>query len=165
MASKRAKATNKPTKFLEEPPALICPICRRIFNAPVISVQCGHTFCRPCIEPKEGSNSCPLDGIVCQSSSLVINKAVIGQIDDLSIYCCYGIVSRDGGLSYHRDPDGCPEVLKLGSREEHEGSCTYTHVRCPLGGEECGIIRARELDEHVLSCPNIPCPYTDFGKF
>ncbi|XP_003383841.1 PREDICTED: E3 ubiquitin-protein ligase TRAF7-like [Amphimedon queenslandica] len=161
MASKGAK--DKPTKFLEEPPALICPICRRVFTAPVISVQCGHTFCRPCIDPKEGSNSCPLDGIACESSSLVVNKAVIGQIDDLSIYCCYGIVSRDGGLSYERDPAGCPEVLKLGSREEHERSCTYAHVRCPLGGEECGIIRTRELDEHVLSCPNIPCPYTDFG--
>ena len=169
MATTGTTATrNKPTKFLEEPQALICPICRRVFTAPVISVKCGHTFCRSCIQPEESrsNKSCPLDGVICDSSQLlVVNKAVIGQIDDLSIYCCHGLLSRDGGLSYERDPSGCPEVLKLGGREEHERSCGYAHVKCPLGGEECGTIRTRELETHVMSCRNIPCPYNDFGNY
>lgn len=157
--------TRPATKFVDQPPALVCPICQRIFQDPVISIKCGHTFCRLCIETMVvNGNPCPLDDIICDSGQLVINRAVIGQIDDLLIYCCHGIVSHDSGLSYERDRMGCQEVIKLGQRERHEEACEYTILMCTLGGEQCGEIRKRELENHMESCSNIPCLYADFGE-
>ena len=153
---------SKPTKFVEEPSALVCPICQRIFRDPVISVKCGHTFCKLCIESTVHSgNPCPLDNTICDTNQLVINRAVMGQIDDLLIYCCYGLVSR--GLSYERDAGGCQEVVKLGQRHAHESVCGYAVVICLVGGEECGKIRKKDLEVHMLSCTHVPCPFSDFG--
>lgn len=88
----------KPTKFVEEPQALICPVCKKIFREPVISIKCGHTFCRICIEEMiRNGLTCPMDEQECDSGQLVLNRAVIGQIDDLQIYCSHGLVSNDGG--------------------------------------------------------------------
>ena len=155
----------KATKFVEEPPALICPICQRIFHEPVISIKCGHTFCRRCIESMAHSgNSCPIDNVTCDATQLVINRAVIGQIDDLFIYCCHGIISYDHGLIFEKDPNGCPEILKLGQRDKHESGCGYATVVCPVGGEECGMLRQKDLETHMSSCSRVPCPFSDFGE-
>ncbi len=122
----------KPTKFVDEPPALICPVCQKIFCEPVISVKCGHTFCRGCIEEviKNGL-TCPLDQQECDSSHLVLNRAVIGQIDDLQVHCCHGIHSLDGGKTYELDPSGCKEVLRFSARDEHERTCQFEVVGGP----------------------------------
>lgn len=152
-----------PTKFVDEPPALICPICQQIFQDPMISIKCGHTFCRLCTESMVQSDSpCPIDDIPCDSTQLVINRAVIGQIDDLLVYCRHGISSTDG-RSYVKDPDGCPEAVKLVHREAHESGCQYSKIVCPIGGEECGQLRKKDLDEHLGSCSRVPCPFSDFG--
>ena len=101
----------KPTKFVEEPQALLCPVCKRVFSEPVISIKCGHTFCRECIESmiRDGAR-CPIDEQECDSGQLVLNRAVMGQIDDLKIYCRHGLVSGDGGRTWDIDPNGCKEV-------------------------------------------------------
>lgn len=155
---------SKPTKFVEEPPALVCPICQQIFQEPVISVKCGHTFCRLCIESMVQTGApCPIDDIPCDSTQLVINRAVIGQIDDLMIHCCYGIVS-DGGRGYKIDPEGCQDVFKLSQRDAHENVCEYCKVTCPVGGDKCGLWRKKDLDHHLQNCSQIPCPFSDFGN-
>ena len=83
----------KPTKFVEEPPALVCPACKRVFREPVhrcILVKCVHTFCRGCIEEliraalhieeliREGG-TCPLDRQECDSAQLVLNWSSTGR--------------------------------------------------------------------------------------
>ena len=119
----------KPTKFVEEPQALICPVCKKIFREPVISIKCGHTFCRICIEEMiRNGLTCPMDEQECDSGQLVLNRAVIGQIDDLQIYCSHGLVSNDGGRTYEQDPLGCKEVIRFGRREEHESKCQFAKV-------------------------------------
>lgn len=71
----------KLTMFVTEPSALVCPVCQRVFSEPVISVKCGHTFCRGCIESMVLTGTlCPLDGVECDSKQLVLNKAVSGQV-------------------------------------------------------------------------------------
>ena len=156
----------KPTKFVEEPSALLCPVCKKIFKEPVISIKCGHTFCRTCIEELiSNGQKCPVDDQECDSSQLVLNRAVMGQIEDLYIYCCHGLVTTDEGETYEADPVGCKEVIRLGRREEHEGSCQYARVSCPVGGEVCGTLRKHQLESHMNACTRVPCPYSDFGMY
>jgi hypothetical protein len=39
------------------PAALRCPACSKIFADPLISINCGHTFCSGCV-----TGTCPADG-------------------------------------------------------------------------------------------------------
>ena len=112
----------KPIKFVEEPQALLCPVCSKVFSEPVISITCGHTFCRGCIEAmiRDGAR-CPIDEQECDSGQLVLNRAVMGQIEDLKIYCCHGLLSKNGGRTWETDPDGCKEVRRT------EKKCIHTH--------------------------------------
>ena len=155
----------KPTKFTEKPStSLCCPVCKSVFGEPVISVKCGHTFCKQCIIKLANENrNCPIDNILCDSSSLVPNKALEAQIDDLSIHCCHGIKSSDSGKTWEVDTEGCPEILKYGKREEHEITCKYQLVMCNYGGKLCEKIRQKDLDEHYQKCTKISCPFNEFG--
>jgi len=155
----------KPTKFIEKPSSsLCCPVCKSVFCEPVISVKCGHTFCKQCIIKLANDNgNCPIDNVLCDSSSLVPNKALEAQIDDLSIYCCHGVKSNDSGKTWEVDTEGCPEMLKYGNREEHESTCKYQLVMCSYGGKLCERIRQKNLDEHFKICSKIPCPFNEFG--
>lgn len=162
----------QPTKYVSEPSPLLCPVCKRVFSEPIISVKCGHTFCRECIEELIGSaRTCPLDGQVCDSGQLVLNRAIMGQLADLEIHCCYGLrtvaVVMDGGggeEEYEVDPEGCPEVIRIGQREQHEAGCKFAWVECPVGRGQCGPVRRMQLEQHMETCTKIPCPFADFGK-
>ena len=156
-------ASKQPTKYVSEPPPLLCPVCKCIFSEPIISVQCGHTFCRACIEELVGNGMpCPLDQQNCDSGQLVLNRAIMGQLADLQIYCCYGL--RPAGQdTYEKDPDGCPEVIRIGEREEHEGNCQFAWVECPVGHGLCEAVRRMQLEEHVKDCTMGQCPFADLG--
>ena len=153
----------KSTKFVEEPVALLCPVCKHVFRDPVISIKCGHTFCTSCIDSliKNGQN-CPVDDQNCDSGQLVVNRAVKEQINDLMIHCCHGVVYVEGVLVL--DQDGCKEVIRLGDRDTHESVCRFVKVECPIGGEICGLLRKHKLEEHMAVCSRVPCPYTQFGE-
>eukprot|EP00731_Ephydatia_muelleri_P036540 Em0274g5a len=104
-----------------------------------------------------------MDLLVCDSGQLVLNRAVMGQIEDLLIYCHNGLVSRDGGKSTEVDPSGCKRRIKLGSRDDHESKCEYSRVSCPVGGDLCGPLRQYQLEEHLLACTCVPCSFASFG--
>lgn len=153
----------QPTKYVSEPPPLLCPVCKNVFSEPIISVKCGHTFCRTCIEDLiRNAMTCPLDDQACDSGQLVLNRAIMGQLADLQIHCCYGLLAV--GNEYEVDPEGCPEVIRIGEREQHEGTCMFVWVECPVGRSLCGAVRRRMLEEHMETCRMIPCPFADFGE-
>lgn len=155
--------SDKPTKFVEEPAALLCPVCRRVLHNPVISIKCGHTFCTNCIESLIANDlKCPLDGQDCDTGQLVVNRAVKEQIGDLMIHCCHGVVCGEGG-ALELVKDGCQEVIRLGDRETHESSCKFAMMECPIGGPVCGVMRRYMLEEHMKTCNRMPCPYVEFG--
>lgn len=162
----------RPTKYVEERAPLLCPVCKRIFEEPIISVKCGHTFCRQCIEDLiSAGNRCPLDGHACDSGQLVLNLAIMGQLADLKIYCCHGLKPtsshthiESGCHEYERDPNGCPQEISMGQRKEHEDSCQFAWAECPIAGSACGPMRKKDLEKHMGVCSKIPCSFVDFGE-
>ena len=50
-----------------------CPICGRLYFEPVISIKCGHTFCKKCAF---SATHCPVDGNHCDTTQLVVNRFV-----------------------------------------------------------------------------------------
>lgn len=160
-----------PTKFISAASqALYCPMCENLFNDPVISTRCGHTFCRMCITENISSRGnvsnsvCPVDNIPFHRSDLVSNIALKGQIDDLEIHCQHGLTRVDSDDEFVLDEQGCNQAIKLGRRSEHEETCPFALVPCPNSANHCGKFRRRDLDGHLQTCPRYPCKYRNEGK-
>ncbi|XP_041376472.1 E3 ubiquitin-protein ligase TRAF7-like isoform X2 [Gigantopelta aegis] len=147
-----------PIKLTEEPNThLKCPVCLNLYSDPVINVRCGHTFCRKCAF---ATTKCPVDNTHCDTSQLVINRLVVGQIEDLLIHCQYGLKKNDG--EWILDPNGCQEVIELGKRQEHEGSCGFADVSCP-NSNLCRGIKKHNVENHLKNCQFVPCCNKDQG--
>ncbi|XP_033754301.1 E3 ubiquitin-protein ligase TRAF7-like isoform X2 [Pecten maximus] len=148
-----------PVLLVEEPsPHLKCTVCKHLYLDPVISVKCGHTFCRKCAFR---ITRCPIDSQPCDTTQLVVNRIVVGQIEDLLIHCRYGVTKTDGGFT--SDPSGCQEHIVIGKREEHEANCVYAPVPCPNNAGRCGRFRKSELDQHLEVCHFTPCGHCEKG--
>ncbi|CAH3032173.1 unnamed protein product [Pocillopora meandrina] len=158
-----------PTKFVVQPSeSLKCPICRELFKDPVISTQCGHTFCRNCIRngvslTGNATTKCPLDGTILQRTHLVSNLAVRGQIEDLLIHCRHGLTRSDSEEDFDIDSSGCQERISFGRRREHEDLCGFALVPCPNSSNQCGKFRRKCLEEHLKVCAQYRCQYSVKG--
>ncbi|KAH9502407.1 E3 ubiquitin-protein ligase traf7 [Bulinus truncatus] len=153
-------ATEKlPTKFLQTPSShLKCPVCGGLYRDPVINIKCGHTFCKSCAFT---TTYCPLDSAHCDTSQLVVNRLVVGQIEDLQIYCSHGLQKSDSG-EWELIPGSCSEILFYGKRSEHESTCSYAIVPCP-NSKLCCSVQRKEIESHLAECLHLPCPYFKQG--
>ncbi|KAK3803306.1 hypothetical protein RRG08_021504 [Elysia crispata] len=151
--------TDVPTKFADLPsPHLKCPICGGLYKDPVINIKCGHTFCRSCAFT---TTRCPVDNSHCDTSQVVVNRLVVGQIEDLSIYCRHGLVkNKDGG--WDLAADSCQQIINIGKRNEHEEICIFALVRCPYS-ENCAQMRKKDLNQHKKFCNQIVCKFANQG--
>lgn len=160
-----------PTKFVVTPSeSLKCPICKEIFNDPVISTQCGHTFCRNCIRngasiTGNSTSKCPLDGTTLLRLHLVSNLAVKGQIEDLLIYCRHGLTRSSSDEDFEIDSAGCQEKILFGQRADHEETCEFAIVPCPNSSNQCGKFQRRTLEDHLKICTQYRCQYSVKGEF
>ncbi len=154
---------SNPVVFVSPPPdILLCPIHKDLIQQAVIA-RCGHTFCRSCIEKHLAQQpSCPVDGTPLQAAPeyLFPNLAVAGQIENLVIYCKYGLKKRKK-KGWEPDDGGCQEHLKLGQRAKHEDQCGFAIVKCP----SCDALpmRRRQLNEHAKGCSRIHCVHHEAG--
>lgn len=139
-------------------PHFLCPVCGQLYRNPVINIKCGHTFCKNCAS---GCSQCPVDNEPCDASQLIVNRLVVGQIDELLIYCKYGIRKENG--IYVVDPTGCQEQIAIGNRHQHENECSFIPNPCPNDVENCGTFRSSELDHHLQVCPYFECEHKDKG--
>lgn len=139
-------------------PHFLCPVCGQLYRNPVINIKCGHTFCKNCAS---GCSQCPVDNEPCDASQLIVNRLVVGQIDELLVYCKYGIRKENG--IYVVDPTGCQEQIAIGNRHQHENECSFIPKPCPNDVENCGTFRSSELDHHLQVCPYFECEHKDKG--
>ncbi|XP_060566056.1 E3 ubiquitin-protein ligase TRAF7-like isoform X1 [Ruditapes philippinarum] len=149
---------DSPVVFDQEPSQHFkCPSCQKLYIDPVINIGCGHTFCKNC---SQQISTCPVDGNACDANQMVVNRLVVGQIDDLLIYCKYGLVKQED--TYVPDPTGCQQKIHLGSRSSHEDECDFAPITC--SNRNCtASLRKGELDEHQKVCVYITCAHEDKG--
>ncbi|NXB70934.1 TRI27 protein, partial [Donacobius atricapilla] len=123
-----------------------CPVCLELFQDPV-SIACGHSFCRGCIErcweSSRGSFSCPRCRNVSPERSLRPNRE-LGHVADIA----RGLLPAGPGTlcGRHRQP------LGLFCREERAllcPACSRLHRRHRLVPAEEA---AREYQEQIQSC-------------
>ncbi|XP_071957640.1 E3 ubiquitin-protein ligase TRAF7-like isoform X1 [Antedon mediterranea] len=161
---------NSKTRPLVKQPStqLNCPFCKKLLLNPVISTECGHTFCQACtcrpLDTGDKANPvvCPVDGKLINPDNLVVNRAIASQIDDLVVYCPHGI-TRLTSRDYVPEEGGCPVQLTIADIEDHEQTCEYVKLGCPNNETLCGTFRKKELDDHVKVCPYMACKYAENG--
>lgn len=159
MASNTYDSETEPVLLVNKlTPHFLCPVCGQLYRNPVINIKCGHTFCKNCAS---GCSQCPVDNEPCDASQLIVNRLVVGQIDELLIYCKYGIRQENG--IYVVDPTGCQEQIAIGNRHQHESVCSFIPRPCPNDVENCGTFRSSELDHHLQVCPYFECEHKDKG--
>eukprot|EP01103_Thecamoeba_quadrilineata_P002274 TRINITY_DN12258_c0_g1_i1.p1 TRINITY_DN12258_c0_g1~~TRINITY_DN12258_c0_g1_i1.p1 ORF type:complete len:590 (+),score=60.41 TRINITY_DN12258_c0_g1_i1:3-1772(+) len=169
----------------EEDREFICPIGSGIFND-AVSLQCGHTFCRPCITKWCQKNSiCPIDRELVISERIAPNYTLRNIVNRKKVACQNAFEVEGSKISSqnectwkgqlqnllgHRQKecgyekigcmnDGCPEVdLERRHTQDHNQSCQYKLVICNF----CGVdsIRLADEKEHLEICPkvDISCP-------
>eukprot|EP01103_Thecamoeba_quadrilineata_P008956 TRINITY_DN18668_c0_g1_i1.p1 TRINITY_DN18668_c0_g1~~TRINITY_DN18668_c0_g1_i1.p1 ORF type:complete len:267 (-),score=12.22 TRINITY_DN18668_c0_g1_i1:117-875(-) len=76
-------------RFLEEEKIdreFVCSICHQFFREPFRSVECGHTFCKSCIQNWAAINPiCPLDKQ--QLKTMTFDRAVHNMMENFRVEC------------------------------------------------------------------------------
>ena len=127
---------------------LVCKICHHPSREPHLTVCCGHTFCKSCLENAR-SNACP----VCRSEQFttVPNKQNERDILSLRVLC----------TNLKRGCDWIGELNEIANHLTSSGAgCKFEDVCCSVG---CGKTLERQyLTGHVeKECPCRPtnCEY------
>ena len=138
----------------------MCKICHLPSRDPQLSVCCGHTFCKSCLDRMKqtttsNSEACP----VCRddkSFGVVPNKQVDRKIRSLHIFCS----NKEKGCEWQ----GELNALNVHLNESNDNGCMYEVVECTQG---CGkTLRRQYLSTHVLTdCTHrkINCQYCNLS--
>ncbi|KAF9652992.1 hypothetical protein BDM02DRAFT_2422264 [Thelephora ganbajun] len=113
---------------------LICCICRTLFNEPVTTRTCFHTFCRECIlQALSVSNHCPIDRSPLSVELLGQADPIVRHlVEELTVRCPY----LDAGCEYTGERHLLESHLKL--------QCPYIQVPCPCSDGNCKRTVARK---------------------
>ncbi|KXN73562.1 WD40 repeat-like protein [Conidiobolus coronatus NRRL 28638] len=129
--------------FVNKPSdSLICPICQDIYQDPVITHRCHHSYCSFCIHQSiEREPCCPLCRCRLSDQDLHPNLALASLISELPVYC------------KHKSA-GCQAVVRLDSLNFHLKNCSFAPNLCIHNQFGCSFIGSEnELNEHLQSCP------------
>jgi hypothetical protein len=133
-----------------------CIICGDVYYNPV-SIMCTnppHIFCRVCIARHiDAKHACPFDRnpLTLESPTPSVETQV--QLDGLSIRCRYGCQQADdGSWGGMNEGEGCPTVVMMGRRVDHEATCVFgvQVVASPSAadGTACAISRVASSSAH-----------------
>ena len=138
----------------------VCKICHLPSRDPQLSVCCGHTFCKSCLDGMKRSTTsnaevCP----VCREDKnfgVVPNKQVDRKVRGLRIFC----TNKEKGCEWQGELND----LNVHINESNDNGCMYQVVQCTEG---CGeTLRRQYLSTHVLTdCMHrkINCQYCDLS--
>lgn len=149
--------------YVEAPPIeLKCPVCLDFVRDPVITSECGHTFCRMCLATSMATSSaCPSCRTNICVSKISCNRMVAGLVESLRVYCRWGL-KLDASGQYVVDPEGCPARLRRGDRKSHERDCCYALSSCPNASKGCNFVGPRS---HVERHKNEGCVFERLKGF
>ena len=141
-------------KFVKTPfDDLICTVCFLPSKEPHLSVCCGHTFCKSCLEgSKKFSNICPM----CRSEEFtaIFNKQADRAIRSLHVFCT-------------NKKQGCEWQGEVNDINDHLGNCFFQVIHCPNDCRES--LQRQYLTNHVeTECPRrtVSCQYcNDVGEY
>ena len=168
--------------FVNTPPdELVCKICHHPSREPHLSVCCGHTFCKTCLEDakqavtvdEEVKNSCPM----CREKnfSAFQNKRDERAIKSLHVFCtnkgkgCDWQGEMNSIVGHLANSDGCPfeEVSctnECGLSLQRQHLNKHVGIKCPrskIACQYCSIIGQRQFisgQHHKEECPKLPLP-------
>ena len=131
---------------------LVCKICHYPSREPHLTVCCGHTFCKSCLENARSStaisNACP----VCRREEFTTVPNKQNERDILSLH-----------VSCTNSEKGCNWIGELNDVTDHlknNSGCKFEEVHCTVG---CGKTLERQyLTGHVekeCPCRLISCEY------
>ena len=145
-------------QFVDTPSdVLSCKICHFPSREPHLSVCCGHTFCKSCLDGMKRATSsyhplflfpippsrvqCPM----CRSEdfSTVANKQNERVIKSLRVFC----TNKDKGCDWQGEVNDI-----IGHLRSSDG-CSYEEVKC---SNDCGLLLQRQ---HLPSHVDNECPY------
>ena len=107
---------------------LLCSICLSIFDNAVISVECGHSFCKSCVQQWiEGKhNTCPKckTQFTRKRDNSEVNSHIIGKYVFKPNFTANGIISQLK-TNCKFQLNGCQEVIEFGLLSAHLKSCQH----------------------------------------
>ena len=128
------RVVNKPQDELDD---LCCSICQEIFDEPVVTKDCGHTYCKDCInEWLLLSNTCPLDRKPLSSDQLITGQPeLVNTLKELTVKCVnYG--------------NGCDSVLTIEEMAKHSEECKY--FMCISCKSSKSLLKEKEKEINLL---------------
>ena len=139
--------------FVDTPPdELVCKICHCPSREPYLSVCCGHTFCKTCLEDAKQVSvvvkTCPM----CRKEDFTTfpNKQNERAVNNLHVFC----TNKDKGCDWQG------EVNSITGHLASSDGCKFEEVDCSNG---CGeSLERRHLSNHIdteCPCSNITCQY------
>ncbi|XP_066931664.1 TNF receptor-associated factor 6-like [Clytia hemisphaerica] len=137
--------------FENEPDDVTCSICLMVLCEPMQAEECGHRFCRTCLEELRKSNNGIL---VCPEDRKIINVfRDRGKEREILNYviCCTN------------QEKGCNWTAPLRELQEHLEACQLLSIPCPRLMEGCqqSILRCTmdtHINEECLYRP-VLCPF------
>ena len=155
----------------------MCKICHLPSRNAYLSVCCGHTFCKSCLdEIKHGRTSCAKVCPVCRDKkfSAFRNKQVDRKIRSLRVFC----INKKKGCDWQGElndinghlsdgcmyesigcTNGCGKTLQRQCLTQHTATeCSHRKINCP----HCNLSGIHQFvtGDHMRECPKvvIPCP-------
>ena len=164
--------------FVNTPPdELVCKICHHPSREPYLSVCCGHTFCKTCLDDAKRAvsveNACP----VCREKGFTTcpNKQNERALKSLHVFCtnknkgCDWQGELNSIVAHLTNSDGCPfeEVSctnECGLSLQRQHLSKHIDTKCPRSKvtcQYCSIIEERHFitgKHHEEECPKYPLP-------
>ena len=149
-------------QFVETPlDIFLCKICHLPSKEPHLSVCCGHTFCKSCLDGMKQTKShqsrrrfslpkvaCPM----CRSEdfSTIFNKQNDRSIKNLHVFC----TNKEEGCDWQG------EINEITGHLENSDGCLFEEVKC---SNDCGkMLQRQHLSSHVVNdcpCREVHCQY------